>query len=151
MGKPRNHKDATPSLRESYRLRAAVFNKIRQEKLFPKRSRWMYAEKIFSMTLDYLTSVIEANDPRVQTIELRDRRYTLQQIAIGKLSALDVLINSARDDLGLPYDEFDEVEDRIEECNRLLNAWVRSDEIRYGPPTEAELLKKIAEMQLKDG
>ena len=151
MGKPRNHKPETPSLRETYRLRGAVFNKIKQEKLFPKKSRWAYAEKIFHQVLDYQTAVIEANDPKVQTIELRNRRYTLQQIALGKLSALDVMINSARDDLGLPAGEFDDIEDRIEECQRLLNAWVKSDEQRYGPPPDKDLLDKIAALSLTGG
>ena len=150
MGKPRNHKPETPSLRESYRLRGVIYRKLKQERLFPKRSRFLYADPIWKLTLEYLTSIIEANDPKVQTIELRNRRYTLQQIALGKLSALDVLINSARDDMNLPPDEFDEIEDRIDTCMKYIHSWVKSDEYKYGAPTELETLNRLAEMALQE-
>ena len=93
--------------------------------------------KIADMTNDFMTSVIEANDPKVQTVELRDRRYTLQQIALGKLSAVDVLLNAAIRRFNLPADEFEFIAEKINNCEKLIKAWVNSDEKRYGPPSEA--------------
>ena len=139
--KDRNYKDETPSLRESRRLRKAVSNKIRQEKLFPKRSNWQYSKPIWYATLKYYSAVIDANEPKVQTRELRNRRYTLQQIALAKLSVLDALLTAAKEDYDLPADEFESIAGIINECNRLLIAWIKSDEKRYGPPDEAELYR----------
>lgn len=136
--KSRNNKPETPYLRESEYLTDRILRKVCQEKVFPKRSRWVIAEKIADTAVDYLTAVIEANDPKVQTQELRDRRYTLQQIALGKLSALDVLLNTAIRVLSLQPENFKDIASRIITCERLLKAWIASDEKRYGPPSEAE-------------
>ncbi|MBR3278700.1 MAG: hypothetical protein IKG01_07400 [Lachnospiraceae bacterium] len=136
--KHRNHKDETPSLRESAYLVERILRKLCQEKVFPKRSRWVIAQKIADTANEYLTAVIEANDPKVQTEELRERRFTLQQIALGKLSALDVLINMAIRVLSLKPENFKDIADRIITCEKLLKAWIASDEKRYGPPSGAE-------------
>ena len=135
--KPRNYKEETPSLRESAYLCDKVLRKLMNEKVFPKRSRWLISGKIADLTNEYMAAVIEANDPKVQTTELRDRRYTLQQIAIGKLSALDVLLNQAKRSLGLPADELEDIAGQINNCRKLLSSWVASDLKRYGPPSGA--------------
>lgn len=139
--KPRNHKEETPSLRESRRLRKSIANKLRQERLFPKRSTWQYARPIWYATLDYYSAVIDANEPKVQTIELRNRRYTLQQVALAKLSVLDALLTAACEDYELHLSEFEDIGRQINECTRLLNAWIASDEKRYGPPSEANMYR----------
>lgn len=137
MKKKRNNREETPLLREASYLSDAIFQKLMNEKIFPKRSRWLMSGKIADMTNDFMTSVIEANDPKVQTVELRDRRYTLQQIALGKLSAVDVLLNAAIRRFNLPADEFEFIAEKINNCEKLIKAWVNSDEKRYGPPSEA--------------
>ena len=138
---PRNHRDETPSLREARRLRKQVSGKIKQEKLFPKRSNWQYAKPIWYATLEYFSAIIDANEPKVQTAKLRDRRYDLQQIALAKLSILDGLLNAAKEDYELPADEFEQIAGTINECNRLLQSWISSENKRYGPPSEAYLYR----------
>ena len=139
--KPINRKPETPSLRESANLTDEIFKKLTQESIFPRRSRWVMAHKIADLANDYMDAVVEANDPKVQTKALRDRRYTLQQIAIGKLSALDVKLSQAVRVFNLNPDEFEVISGKINECSKLLASWVESDVKRYGPPSEAELYR----------
>ncbi len=68
--KKQSRKPETPSLRESAYLTDAIFRKLQNEKVFPRRSRWLMSGKIADLANDYMDAIIEANDPKVQTEDL---------------------------------------------------------------------------------
>jgi len=113
--------------------------KLCQEKTFPKRSRWMYGEKLCDLLGEYRAALSRANKPRVElggvTVqELRERRYIQQQIALGELDALDVLLNEAVEVLEMDPDSLENIFGLINRNYALLGAWITSELKRYGPP-----------------
>lgn len=128
-------KTETPLMKASMDMTDAILKKVQNEKYFPRRSRWVITGKIADLANDYMTSINEANDPKVQTQGLRDRRFELQQIAFGKLSALDVKLSQAVRVLNLNPDELEYITGLVNRCKTLLQAWVNSDIKRYGSPS----------------
>ena len=128
-------KSETPLMKASMDMTDAILKKLQNEKFFPRRFRWLIAGKIADLANDYMTAIIEANDPKVQTQGLRDRRFELQQIALGKLSALDVKLAQAVRVMELNPNELEYIAGLVNRCRELMQAWVNSDKKRYGSPS----------------
>ena len=125
-------------MRETAYLADRVFEIIQKETAFPKRSRWLFAKQIADLMNEILITMEEANKPEAQTEALRIRRYELQQIVLGKLSALDRIFTQAMRSIPIDPDKLDAVGGHINECERLIKAWIKSDEKRYGAVKRSE-------------
>ena len=127
-------KTETPLMLKAAELGDELFRKLCKEDIFPRRSRWIMAGKIADLMNDYETAIDEANVPKVKTPALRDRRFEQQQIALGKLDALDKRITQAKRVFDANPNRLEYISKLIIENKRLLQAWINSDEKRYGPP-----------------
>ena len=130
---PRNKKAETPSMRETAYLADRLYAVLAKEDIFPKRSRWLFAGKLADLMADIQIAIEEANRPEVQTVHLRIRRYELQQIALGKLSALSRLLSQAQRSLHINPDRLEQVAGSINTLEKYIYAWINSDRKRYGP------------------
>ena len=136
----RRPKDAeTPLFKAEKQLSIELRRKLCQEKCFPKRSQWMYGKPMSELLSDYRASLSRANKPKIEydgkiIPALREERYIRQQLAMGDLDALDVLLNEAIEVLTLDPDKMENVLGLIHKNYVLLSAWIKADEKRYGPP-----------------
>ena len=102
----------------------------------------MIAGKIADIANDYETAIDEANKPLVVTPYLRQRRFEQQQIALGKLEALDKKLNQAQRVLHIDPNKLEYIAQLIIDCTKLMQAWIRADEKRYGPAVAEESAHK---------
>lgn len=135
---PRDGKDKTPSaktaiIRKSNEFTDHLFRKLCNEQVFPKRSRWLFSGKIADLANDYMSCVNVANEIRVVTPKEREARHYWQTMALAKLQALDAKINQAGRVLEINPDTMEYYAGLANECKRLLQAWMQSDNKRYGP------------------
>lgn len=119
-------------MRETAYLADKVYAIIQKEDVFPKRSRWIFAKKIAELMDEILVAMEEANKPEVATEGLRIRRFEQQQIALGKLSALDRTLTQAMRSIPINPNRLEDIGHQINECERLVHAWINSDKQRYG-------------------
>lgn len=141
LSMPRDAKDKTPKPktaleRKSIELTDHIFRKLCNEKVFPKRSRWLFSGKIADLCNDYMNCVDLANETRVVTQEERDKRHYWQTMAMSNLMALDARVNQAGRILGIDPNVMEYYAGLVNECRRLLLAWMNSDEKRFGKPTQ---------------
>ena len=138
---PRDGKDKTPSaktaiLRKSNEFTDHLFRKLCNEQVFPKRSRWLFSGKIADLANDYMTCINLANEIRVVTPKEREARHYYQTLALARLQALDAKINQAGRVLEINPNTMEFYAGMVNECKRLIMAWINSDNKRYGLPGE---------------
>ena len=129
----------TPLMKAAKQLSVELRRKLCQEKCFPKRTQWMYGKPMCDMLTAYRAALSDANKPKVEYDgqvfpEMRRRRYVMQQIALGKLDALDILLNEAVEVLCIDPDKMANVFGLIHQNYVYINAWIKADAKRYGPP-----------------
>lgn len=138
---PRDGKDKTPKPktaleRKSIEFTDHLFQKLCSEKVFPKRSRWLFSGKLADLANEYMNCVDRANEIRVVTQRERDIRHYWQTMALSTLMTLDARINQAGRVLQINPDTMEFYAGLCNDCRNLLLAWIASDEKRFGPPTK---------------
>lgn len=127
--------EKTPLERKSIELTDHLFRKLCNEKVFPRRSRWLFAGKLADLANDYMNCVDRANEIRVLTQTERNARHYWQTMALANLQTLDARVNQAGRVLQIDANVMEYYAGLVNECSRLIQAWMTSDEKKYGPPS----------------
>lgn len=134
-GRKKTHAEKADLQNYAGLLTEAVLRKVCNEKVFPKRSRWLIAGKLADIANDFHTCVHRANEIRVTTQAERNARHYWQTMALSNLMTLDAKFSLAMDVLHIDPDSLREIGELEVTCKRILQAWMNSDMKRYGPPT----------------
>lgn len=71
----------------------------KNEKVFPKRDRWLLTKPIVDYTIFIYTSLMEANEIKVETHDDYVRRRNLQKLALEKCAPLLSLMQIAYENI----------------------------------------------------
>lgn len=104
---------------------------LTREKVFPKRSRWLFGQEIMRIANRYHTAVAYANGIRVTNHALFVQRYTAQSLAIAWLYALNVKMTAAQLCCSAPLDKFEAWSDTWAVADDMTKAWRAADVRRY--------------------
>lgn len=118
-------------------LAAHTFTKCKQEKIFPKSSRWMLAKPIMDECLGALTAIRRANAVFVGTDPVSWRYRRSQQIeAHSHIDALMTLLDLAYNTFHIDPKQMSYWIQLTLETDDKLKAWMKSDKERYGHLTD---------------
>lgn len=105
------------------------------ERIFPKRSRWLGAKDISDAASKMMMCIFAANDIRPKTAEDARERHRLQFLALGYFGALEKRMTFEAFYWEKDPNLYTVWADQMNAEEKLLKNWVYKDEIRY-----AELL-----------
>lgn len=105
----------------------------KNEKLFPKRDRWLLTAEIVRTALGIYIRIRKANRVRVEGMEDYTRRMTLQSEALDLIDTLMGLIDIAGAFCKLPGNKQEYWTGLALNLENKARAWHRSDQIRYAP------------------
>ena len=143
-GKRKNASEKSQAERYAGELATKLLNKLCNEKVFPRRSRWLIAKKIADLTVEFHSAVHYANGIKVATQGERDERHKAQTLALAKLYAVDAELTVARDVLHINPDDLGDIAELEKTCERVIQGWINAEIKRYGPPTRIKLLEAEA-------
>ena len=107
----------------------------KNEKLFPKSSRWLLTSKIANEAVEALSCIRRANATLVDGIHAEERhkyRSEQQTEAHAHLGALYALVDVAYNmNSGIDGDRVAYWTSLIKDTDDKLKAWIRSDDNRY--------------------
>lgn len=114
------------------KLNAYTIKAVTNEKVIPKRYRWVIAQKIIDSANDMLTNAIKANSVYVKVKVDFDLRRSYQQKAMAETHALLTLIDIA-------YQTYESISDHkhttwvnlILAAQKDLKNWIENDSKRY--------------------
>lgn len=132
--KKKNIKAKTPALRLAKELKLWLLRKLCNEKVFPKRSRWLVSGKIADLTNDFANCVRRSNEIKVVTQQEWGARHYWLTMAIANLMTLDAAVTDAVEILEINPNDMTHYSDLANDCRAALLAWLNSDEKRYGSP-----------------
>lgn len=101
------------------------------EKMFPKKSRWLMSGKIADLMNDFHQNLHKANDTYVVTPEDAKERHLLQTQAHAALNASASVMRMAYLVLQFDVNKLEYWAGMCVEELRLLKAWQRNDDRRY--------------------
>lgn len=101
------------------------------EKNFPKRYRWCLTGKIVDSILEAYKLLICANTIRVGNTLDKDTRENFQNQALGLYEAAISLMDVAFRTFSLKESSVDYWIGLVEEVQKLLKAWKKSDTLRF--------------------
>lgn len=104
---------------------------VSNEKVFPKRGRWVAAYDILQAARDFYRHVNRANGIEVRLYEEAVERHKEQTKALASLEDLDELVEFAQEALSINPDYFTTWANLFNEAKRTVQRWQRSDEKRY--------------------
>lgn len=104
---------------------------INREGIFPKRSRWMMAEKIADLVNNFYDAVNIANETNVTTASEAEFRMLHITEAIAYLNALDSKMNFAVDVFDINPDLLDFWASLMNQEKKLLSGWKSSEKRKY--------------------
>lgn len=105
----------------------------KNEKLFPKRDRWLLTAEIVRTALGIYIRIRKANRVRVEGMEDYTRRMTLQSEALDLIDTLMGLIDIAGAFCKLPGNKQEYWTGLALNLENKARAWHRSDQIRLKP------------------
>lgn len=112
-------------------LLSYTFDRVRDEKIFPKAQRWLLAKNVWDCAVGARSCIVRANAIRVETRTEAEDRLSLEKEAIGYLDTLETLIDLANIK-GLISDKRMEYwEGLVEATMKPLKGWLKSDRRRY--------------------
>lgn len=112
-------------------LLSYTFDRVRDEKIFPKAQRWLLAKSVWDCAVGARSCIVRANAIRVETRTEAEDRLSLEKEAIGYLDTLETLIDLANIK-GLISDKRMEYwEELVEATMAPLKGWLKSDRRRY--------------------
>lgn len=112
-------------------LSAFTIRLCSNEKNFPKRYRWCLTSKIVDSIVDMYKDLTMANKIRVENLIDYETRENLQNRALGNLEASLALMDIAFRVFQLEEDKVNHWVGLVEEVQKLLKAWKRSDSSRF--------------------
>ena len=101
------------------------------DKIFPRRSRWLTADKIADVANDFHTFVNMANEIRPTTREEADVRHQYQTLAMSALQTLDSKMELAAEIYQIDIDRLEYWAKMWNEEEKLLSSWISKDKRRY--------------------
>ncbi len=114
-------------------LSVHTLEKCRQEKIFPKSSRWIMAKPIMDECLAALTAIRRANAVYVGDDPISWRYRRSQQVeAHSHIDALMTLLDLAYNTFRIEPDQMAYWIRLTSETDDKLKAWMKSDKERYG-------------------
>jgi len=84
---------------------------------FPKREQYVLGQRIEQSAISFLSLVIEAN-------EKQDKLESLENASIV-LNKLRIFIRLSKDLKFLPFNEYQILEEMIDEIGRMIGGWIR--------------------------
>ena len=103
----------------------------KNEKIFPKRNRWLLTQPIVKTTLEIFTDIRKANSINVKTDDDYKMRRAYQLDAYAKCEALLSLIELAYVTLHVEGKRVEFWTGCVVKVEELLQAWTYSDYQRY--------------------
>ena len=103
-----------------------------KEELFPKKSRWLFAQDIAKTANRFLDLVVYANGIIVDTPELALERHNAQRRAVAWCKALNSGMERARRHYNFSADYLKNWTHIYNHEKKLLTGWISSDKKRYG-------------------
>lgn len=104
---------------------------VQNEKLFPKRNRWIITKPIVDEVISVVTNIRKANSIKVETHEDYVLRRRFQHEAYASLAALYTLIDTAYQCLGLSSSKIEFWTGLCFDTDVKLKAWLIADKERY--------------------
>lgn len=104
-----------------------------REKTFPKRSRWLFGNKIMNVANDYYIFLHMANEIDAiscNSAELARERIKYSGLAYASLMSLESEMTSAVTILGVEVDELETWATLLDDSRTLLMSWRNKDNIR---------------------
>ena len=101
------------------------------ESNFPKRYRWCITNNIITAANKIVDLIIAANEVRVECASDKARRLERQKTALELTSVLLDNINTAYDVFRFKASTLECWTRQIQEIQKLLRAWIKSDAVRY--------------------
>src|SRR3989338_2892867 len=112
--KPPNGIFSLPIFHNAYQFLLLVSQDIAR---FPKKDRYTFGGRIYSVTLDIVVLLFRANAVRV------DRRIlTLREVSIS-LDLLKILIRAAKDIRAIPEKRYIVLQEKLQEIGQMLGGW----------------------------
>lgn len=100
-------------------------------KIFPKRDRWMIANKIVNSSLDILTNVVKANGVYVSTYDDYLKRKEYQIVARDATLELLALMDLAYNKYPIASNKIEHWTRLVYEERNLILKWMKSDKDRF--------------------
>lgn len=120
-------------------LSVHTLEKCRQEKIFPKSSRWVMAKPIMDECLAALTAIRRANAVFVGSDPVAWRYRRSQQIeAHSHIDAFMTLLDLAYNTFRIEPQQMEYWMKLTSETDEKLKAWMKSDKERYGHLSKIE-------------
>jgi hypothetical protein len=112
-------------------MTAYTLRMLCNEKVFPKKSRWLLSGKIADLMNDFMIAVHRANDIFVETQEDAQLRHVFQTKAYSALYTAASVMRVAQTVLQFDMDKLDYWSGMCLDELKLLKAWQRNDDKRY--------------------
>lgn len=123
--------DKADVLMRTNELANCVIHLVCNEKVFPKRSRWVIAGKIADTALDYFIAANTANGIKALYQDEAIERHRQWTIAIARVGTLDALMGLAQANLGIDVGKLGEFSRLCNSCRALCRSLKNSDEKRF--------------------
>lgn len=107
----------------------------------PKRFRFTITDRLQNYSLDVIENLYMANTHAIageNAIRNSERRRIYQERAMAKLRLLSYMSMVARESTCILPKQYSQIVERVFETQKLLYAWVKSDEERVRKLREAE-------------
>ena len=110
-----------------------TYDRVRDQKIFPKKERWLMDKSIWDAVVGLRTCILRANDIRVETKEDAEERLLLEKEALGYLGTLETLIDLCHIKNVISDDRAEYWTKLVTDTLKPLKGWLKSDRIRYKP------------------
>lgn len=113
-------------LQSSIYLAEEIIRLVNKEDLFPKRSRWIMANRLVNDSLDCLDYISSANDQPLGSSE----RIKFQCLAKAKLKNINRLLDLSNTSLNVPLDKTNYASEIVVQMLDQMQKWMQSDKDR---------------------
>lgn len=108
-----------------------TYDRVKDNKIFPKAQRWLLPNKIWDNAIGIRSSILHANSIRVESRSEAEARLLLIKEAFGYVENLEALIDFCNIK-GLISDErADYWEGLVDDTVKELNGWLKEERERY--------------------
>jgi len=118
-------------LNKARELKEYSLGLVKNDKVFPKSTRWLYASPIAQEIRKAVVAIRHANSINVTMTEEYVERRLCQDRAYAHLEALFDLVDDAYQARYISDDRCEFWAGNIDGVQKLLKAWMRSDRERY--------------------
>ena len=120
-----------PVIDKSRLLIDYTYDRIKDNKIFPKSQRWLLPKNIWDNAIGIRSSILHANSIRVESRREAEERLLYIKEAFGYVENLESLIDFCNIK-GLISDErADHWESLVDDTVKQLNGWLKEERERY--------------------